>query len=354
MKSKLDPKGTTPLYHQLAELVERRISAGLLRFGERLHSVRKFATEMKVSQQTVLKAYEVLEEKGLIRLEKGRGAFVNVKIDLAKEERKQLENIARTAMIKSIKLGFSPSDLISTIDGLMERGFELKEAGQKPMIAPSPPPEKGAKVLAPISTEDNLERPEKRKLEKLAFVECSLEQSVDMANQIGRHLAGINVVPVVLDILRQNTERILSYFTKDAVFVTTPFHEQEVKMILSGAKARVFIIDIKMTKEFLTALKRLNDLGCVGIIARDESNLKSATGFAKAYIKSTKTRLVPALVSDTKAISEIMSKAKIVIHTPNTRDFAQLKLPWGIEKIETAFVPEDEAIRELKDFLGMI
>ena len=71
-------------------------------------------------------------------------------------------------------------------------------------------------------------------------------------------------------------------------------------------------------------------------------------------IKSTKTRLVPALVSDTKAIGEIMSKAKIVFHTPNTRDFAQLKLPWGIEKIETAFVPEEEAIRELKDFLGMI
>lgn len=354
MKRKLDPKASIPLYHQLAELVERRINAGLVRFGERLPSVRKFAEEMKVSQQTVLKAYEVLEEKGLIRSEKGRGAFVKVKIDLAREERKQLENIARTAMIKSIKLGFTPSDLISAIDGLMERGFELKEAGQKPAITPSPPPQKGAKVLAPISTEDNLERPEKRKLEKLAFVECSLEQSVDMAKQVGRHITGINVVPVVMDILRQNTDRILSYFTRDAVFVTTPFHEHEVNRILSGTKIRVFVIDIKMTKDFLDALLRLNDISHVGIIAQDESNLKSASGFAKAYIKSTKTRLMISLISDTKGMSEIMSKAQLVLHTPSTRDYAQLKLPWGIEKVETTFVPEEEAIRELKDFLGMI
>jgi hypothetical protein len=199
-----------------------------------------------------------------------------------------------------------------------------------------------------------LELKDKRKLEKLAFVECSLEQSVDMAREISRHLAGINVVPVVLEILRQNTERILSYFSRDAVFVTTPFHEQELSRILGGTKARLFVIDIKMTKEFLDALKRLGDLNFVGIIARDESNLKSATGFTRAYVKGTRTRLVAALVDDTKRINEITSKAQMVIHTPNTRDFAQLKLPWGIEKVETTFLPAEETIRELKDFLGMI
>jgi DNA-binding transcriptional regulator YhcF (GntR family) len=353
MSKELDPKATIPLYHQLAELVERRISAGLLRYGERLPSVRKFATDMKVSPQTVMKALEVLEEKGLIRSEKGRGAFVNVKLDLAREEQKELENIARTAMIKSIKLGFHPKDLINAIDGLVERGFELQEAGD--VAVPTPEPvDKPAKVLAPISSSDNLERAEKRRLEQLAFVECSLEQSVDMAKEISKHLADINVVPVVLDILRQNTERILSYFQKDAVFVTTPFHEQELKRILSGTKLRIFVVDIKMTKEFLAALKRLNDMNYVGIIALDESNLKSATGFAKAYVKSTKTRIVPALTSDAKTIGEIIAKAQLVIHTPSSRDFAQLKLPWGIEKVETTFVPEEDSIRELKDFIGKV
>ncbi len=354
MKKELDPKANIPLYHQLAELIERRISAGLVRFGERLPSVRKLADEMKVSQQTVLKAFEVLEEKGLIRSEKGRGAFVNVKLDLAREERKELENVARTAMIKAIKLGFNPKDLISTIDGLVERGFELKETHEESPPPTPPPLDQAAKVTAPISSEDNLGRDEKRKLEQLAFVECSLEQSVDMANEISRHLAGINVVPVVMDILRQNTERILSYFKKDAVFVTTPFHEQEVGRILSGTRIRLFVVDIKMTREFLDALKRLNDMTYVGIIAQDESNLRSATGFARAYVKGTRTKIVSALTDDAKKISEIISKAQMVIHTPNTRDFAQLKLPWGIEKVETTFVAEEDSIRELKDFLGMM
>ncbi len=354
MKKELNTKGGIPLYHQLAELMERRISAGLLRFGEKLPSIRKLATEMKVSQQTVLKAYEVLEEKSLIRSERGRGAFVCAKIDLAREERKQLEMVARTAMIKSIKLGFSPADLISTIDGLMERGFELKEAEPVELPRVVPHPEAAARVLAPISTEDNIERQHKHKLETLAFVECSLEQSVDMAKAIGEHLAGVNVVPVILEILRQNTERILSYFTRDAVFVTTPFHEQELNRILGGTKLRIFVIDIKMTREFLGALKRLSGLSYVGIIARDESNLRSATGFAKAYIKGTKTQLVPALISDTKQMQKITANAQMVIHTPNTRDYAQMKLPWGIEKVETTFVPEDDTIRELKDFLGML
>lgn len=64
------------LYEQLAEDVEQMIAAGSLRPGDRLPSVRVLRSRRGLSQATVLRAYAVLESRGIIESRPRSGYFV--------------------------------------------------------------------------------------------------------------------------------------------------------------------------------------------------------------------------------------------------------------------------------------
>ena len=67
---------STPLYEQLAEAVRHGLAAGELVDGERLPSARDLALQLDVNMHTVLRAYAVLGEEGLLKVRRGRGAVV--------------------------------------------------------------------------------------------------------------------------------------------------------------------------------------------------------------------------------------------------------------------------------------
>ena len=64
------------LYHDIASAIEDRIAAERLRPGARLGTHAELVDEFRVSRGTVTKAIEVLEARGLVRSEQGRGTFV--------------------------------------------------------------------------------------------------------------------------------------------------------------------------------------------------------------------------------------------------------------------------------------
>src|SRR5262245_8262072 len=64
------------LYEQLAAELGQAIERGILRPGERLPSVRRLAEDRAVSIATVLQAYLVLENAGLIEVRPKSGHFV--------------------------------------------------------------------------------------------------------------------------------------------------------------------------------------------------------------------------------------------------------------------------------------
>ncbi len=75
------PKATParPRYEALADEVERLIRAGTLRAGERIPSVRSAARQHGVSVTTVLEAYLLLENRGLIEARPKSGFFVRAR-----------------------------------------------------------------------------------------------------------------------------------------------------------------------------------------------------------------------------------------------------------------------------------
>ena len=72
----IDRSSSVPFHYQLRKLLEQQID-GSLAPGDRLPSEPFLSDYYKVSRATVRQALHALEQQGLIRKEKGRGAFVN-------------------------------------------------------------------------------------------------------------------------------------------------------------------------------------------------------------------------------------------------------------------------------------
>jgi DNA-binding transcriptional MocR family regulator len=68
-----------PLYNELADEITRQVQAGVLRAGERLPSVRALSASRSISQSTVMQAYYLLEDRGLISTRPRSGYYVNAK-----------------------------------------------------------------------------------------------------------------------------------------------------------------------------------------------------------------------------------------------------------------------------------
>ena len=66
----------TPIYIQLLEYIKTYIISGKLNSGDKLPSVRDFASMFKVNPNTMQKALAELEEEKLIYTERTNGKFV--------------------------------------------------------------------------------------------------------------------------------------------------------------------------------------------------------------------------------------------------------------------------------------
>src|SRR5258706_14414592 len=66
-----------PIYRQIRDRVVAMILDGLLKEGDPLPSVRTVAADSRVNPLTVLKAYQQLENDGLVEKKRGLGMYVN-------------------------------------------------------------------------------------------------------------------------------------------------------------------------------------------------------------------------------------------------------------------------------------
>lgn len=74
--SPLESNTTTPLYEQVADRLHGLIRDGTLTPGDRLPSVRKLKQQLSVSMSTVLEAYRLLEDRGIITARPQSGYYV--------------------------------------------------------------------------------------------------------------------------------------------------------------------------------------------------------------------------------------------------------------------------------------
>jgi GntR family transcriptional regulator len=121
----LNPRSGVPIYRQIQDQIRYAVASGLLSAGEQLPTVRSLAVELSVNPNTVIKAYSELEREGLLTTEQGTGTFVAAQPPAAvPEENRQakLESLCSEFMAQVARYGFSPQEIVSAIEKLIERG----------------------------------------------------------------------------------------------------------------------------------------------------------------------------------------------------------------------------------------
>ena len=112
MLIRIDPSSGVPLFDQLAGSIRASAIAGTLPAGERLPSARDLAASLDINVHTVLRAYQVLRDEGLIELRPGRGAIVT---GLPAGGYEALNTAVITVIDEARKLDIAPAALAALI-----------------------------------------------------------------------------------------------------------------------------------------------------------------------------------------------------------------------------------------------
>lgn len=123
----LDPKSGVPFYKQVILQIEMAIADGRVSNGNQLPTVRSLAVDLSINPNTVARAYNELEIRGIVNTQQGTGTFISdkkVELDDIKRE-KVLAGISRSFISKAGSYGFTLKEIIDYLQTL-DRGNGVK------------------------------------------------------------------------------------------------------------------------------------------------------------------------------------------------------------------------------------
>lgn len=112
----------TPIYEQIVDRIRALIKTGDLRAGDALPSVRALARQCAISALTAKKAYDVLEQEGLVVTVQGKGTFV-AKVSpniVAEELNRQVEEEFAQAIAKARRLRLDDGEIMELVTMLLD------------------------------------------------------------------------------------------------------------------------------------------------------------------------------------------------------------------------------------------
>ena len=126
MQFTIDPKSGVPFYRQIIDQVQFAIADGRLSCGDRLPTVRQLAVELKINPNTVARAYQELEIKGVVATQMGTGTFIgDEKIEISEVERKRmLDQICTELLSRASAYGFTLDEVIAALGDRAEESRE--------------------------------------------------------------------------------------------------------------------------------------------------------------------------------------------------------------------------------------
>jgi len=107
-----------PIYRQIANQVRYLAASGSLAPGEELPPIRTLALQLKVTPNTVVRAYDELEAAGVIHKRRGAGTYVSEgQSRLADRERQRIiEQRVDALLAEAHHLNFTADELLRVLD----------------------------------------------------------------------------------------------------------------------------------------------------------------------------------------------------------------------------------------------
>ena len=107
-----------PIYKQIINQIKYLVASGGLTPGEELPPIRTLALQLKVTPNTIVRAYDELEVEGVIHKRRGSGSFVSEvrQPRLANAERQRLiEQRIDALLAEAHQLQFTADDVLRVI-----------------------------------------------------------------------------------------------------------------------------------------------------------------------------------------------------------------------------------------------
>ncbi|APT85555.1 GntR family transcriptional regulator [Corynebacterium aquilae] len=115
----VDPFSTTPIFTQLHDSIVKAIASGELAPGTKLNSVRMVAAEFGINPATVKKAYDLLQEEGVVVTHPREGTVVARPTRATAVQRKAIAAQVETALALGKAQGMTPAQLASACSSVL-------------------------------------------------------------------------------------------------------------------------------------------------------------------------------------------------------------------------------------------
>lgn len=126
---RIDNRSRLPIYEQIVQRVEEMILLGVYQKDDKLPSVRALASELVINPNTIQKAYNLLEQKGIIYSRQGRGSFVAMDAEaLHEEQAPQIFESFDQSLNQLVKLNIKKERVQARVDACYAKAE--KEVGQ--------------------------------------------------------------------------------------------------------------------------------------------------------------------------------------------------------------------------------
>lgn len=129
----INTQGMVPIYEQIVDQIKKSIYNEELKEKDKLPSVRSLSNTLRISALTVKKAYDALEQEGLIITVHGKGSYIApVDRNVVHEQQvKDIEKELSGIMKKARRSGLSNEDVLDIMKMIMEESQYAKNAERK-------------------------------------------------------------------------------------------------------------------------------------------------------------------------------------------------------------------------------
>ena len=124
MLIEIDYRDKRPLYEQISGKLEELILCGVISADEALPSVRSLAMDLSINPNTIQKAYDALEQKGMCYSVAGRGRFAAATDEVLPAKKREILDELGKVVDKALKVGLTREELTSYINGEKEEKYD--------------------------------------------------------------------------------------------------------------------------------------------------------------------------------------------------------------------------------------
>lgn len=114
----VEPDSPVPIARQIHDGIVAGIISGELQDGQHLPSVRRLAVEYGVNPATVKKAYDQLQEDGLVLTAARSGTVITRPKRPTAQQRERLREDLRATVWRALAQGFKADDISETVEDL--------------------------------------------------------------------------------------------------------------------------------------------------------------------------------------------------------------------------------------------